>query len=43
MQEYRVFILDVEDTHFIQADIESWGVYNVLRLCDVAEKTHTKL
>lgn len=28
MQEYRVFILDVEDTHFIQADIESWGVYN---------------
>ena len=28
MQEYRVFILDAEDTHFIQADIESWGVYN---------------
>ena len=28
MQEYRVFILDVEDTDFIQADIESWGVYN---------------
>ena len=28
MQEYRVFILDVEDTYFIQADIESWGVYN---------------
>ena len=28
MQEYRVFILDIEDTHFIQADIESWGVYN---------------
>ena len=28
MQEYRVFILDVGDTHFIQADIESWGVYN---------------
>ena len=43
MQEYRVFILDVEDTHFIQADIESWGVYNGKRLCDVAEKTHTKL
>ena len=28
MQEYRVFILDVEDTDFIQIDIESWGVYN---------------
>ena len=28
MQEYRVFILDIEDTDFIQADIESWGVYN---------------
>ena len=28
MQEYRVFILDVEDTDFIQADIENWGVYN---------------
>ena len=28
MQEYRVFILDVEDTDFIQADIESWGVCN---------------
>ena len=24
MQEYRVFILDVEDTDFIQADIENW-------------------
>ena len=28
MQEYRVFILDVEDTYFKQIDIESWGVYN---------------
>ena len=28
MQEYRVFILDIEDTYFIQTDIESWGVYN---------------
>ena len=28
MQEYRVFILDVEDTDFIQIDIESWGDYN---------------
>ena len=28
MQEYRVFILDVEDTDFIQTDIENWGVYN---------------
>ena len=28
MQEYRVFILDVEDTDFIQIDIESRGVYN---------------
>ena len=31
MQEYRVFILDVGDTHFIQADIESWGDYNNYR------------
>ena len=28
MQEYKVFILDIEDTYFIQTDIESWGVYN---------------
>jgi len=28
MQEYRVFILDEEDTDFIQTDIENWGVYN---------------
>ena len=28
MQEYLVFILDVEYTHFTQVDIESWGVYN---------------
>ena len=28
MQEYRVFILDVEDTDFIQIDIESWGDYS---------------
>ena len=28
MIDTRVFILDVEDTDFIQADIESWVVYN---------------
>ena len=28
MQEYRVFILDVEDTYFKQIDIESLGDYN---------------
>ena len=31
MQEYRVFILDVEDADFIQIDIESWGDYNNYR------------
>ena len=40
MQEYRVFILDVEDTDFIQADIESWGDYNNYRtdILDDAER-----
>ena len=28
MQEYRFFILDVEDTDFIPIDIENWEVYN---------------
>ena len=40
MQEYRVFILDVEDTDFIQIDIESWGDYNNYRtdILDDAER-----
>ena len=41
MQEYRVFILDVEDTDFIQTDIENWeniGYRPSTELSDEAER-----
>ena len=41
MQEYRVFILDVEDTDFIQIDIENWeniGYRPSTELSDEAER-----
>ena len=41
MQEYRVFILDVEDTDFIRADIENWeniGYILSTELSDEAER-----
>ena len=41
MQEYRVFILDVEDTDFIQTDIENWeniGYIPSTELSDEAER-----
>ena len=41
MQEYRVFILDIEDTDFIQTDIENWeniGYTPSTELSDEAER-----